>query len=87
MSAINPPADYNYELKTGYIKQLLENTGEQLKKKKRLEGIQFLKEESTLGVIHIYTDFLLRTFPSLHGVAGIQAEKQTFWLMVSEDRV
>lgn len=34
MSAINPPADYNYELKTGYIKQLLENTGEQLKKKK-----------------------------------------------------
>lgn len=87
MSAINPPADCNYELKTGYIKQLLENTGEQLKKKKRLEGIQFLKEESTLGVIHIYTDFLLRTFPSLHGVAGIQAEKQTFWLMVSEDRV
>lgn len=34
MSAINPPADCNYELKTGYIKQLLENTGEQLKKKK-----------------------------------------------------
>ena len=34
MSAINPPADYNYELKTGYIKQLLENTGEQFKKKK-----------------------------------------------------
>lgn len=27
------------------------------KKKTRLEGIQFLKEESTLGVIHIYTAF------------------------------
>ena len=33
MSAINPPVDYNYELKTRYLKQLLENTGEQLKKK------------------------------------------------------
>lgn len=27
------------------------------KKKTRLEGIQSLKEESTLGVIHIYTAF------------------------------
>ena len=28
-SVINPPEDYNYEIKTRYINQVLQNTGEQ----------------------------------------------------------